>query len=381
MIVLQLLAVVLGLGLVVAVLISALKTVVLPSGGLTAISRLVFAGSHRVFIAPVTRPFASRRRPLYAPVALVTLPLVWTMLVTIGFTFVFWGLDAGTLSASFVTSGSSLFTLGFVKPDNDGLVAVTFIEATIGLGLVALLISYLPTIYTAFSAREKGVTTLRPLVGQPPRATELIRRLHFGQSVRSGPIWTNACSWFAEVEQSHTAFPALCSFPSQNDHAWVSSAGAMLDAAALLLSCLHDEAPSAEAQYVLLLAQGVPSVVRIGRSAGLPLGPPLELIEVAQRFGDDPPSILVTRAEFDEARTILTAAGLPVGPDADRAWQAFSWIRSTYEPAVVGLAAFTDAPGLPWGVTTPAIVGRPWFFHQRPVTVVWPDGIAPLADG
>ncbi len=378
MIVVRFLSIVAGLALVIAVLLSALKTVVLPSGDLTAISRFVFALSHRVFIKPVTRPFASRRRPLYAPVALVTLPLIWAMLVTFGFTFVFWGLDAGSLSTSFVTSGSSLFTLGFLKPDHDGLVAITFVEATIGLGLVALLISYLPTIYTAFSTREKGVTVLRPLVGQPPRAAELIRRLHFGQAVRAGPIWTNACSWFADVEQSHTAFPALCSFPSQDDHAWVSSAAAVLDAAALLLSCLHDEVPVAEAQYVLLLAQGVPSLVRVGNSAELPLGTPTELIDIVPHFDEEPPPILVTREEFDEARATLRAAGLPVGTNADRAWRAFSWIRATHEPAVVGLAAFTVAPGQPWGITTPAIVGRPWFFAKRPVTVTWLAGMAPI---
>ena len=54
------------------------------------------------------------------------------------------------------------FTLGFAKPDGPGLIWLTFVEATIGLGIVALLISYLPTLYTAYSAREQGVGHARP---------------------------------------------------------------------------------------------------------------------------------------------------------------------------------------------------------------------------
>ena len=48
-----------------------------------------------------------------------------------------------------------LLDRGWVQPAEDGLIWITFVEATIGLGIVALLISYLPTLYTAYSARER----------------------------------------------------------------------------------------------------------------------------------------------------------------------------------------------------------------------------------
>ncbi len=148
---LHILSVLAGIALVAAVLLSALQTVVLPKGGLTAITRFVFALADRTFIRRRGPPARLGWAGLYAPVSLVMLPLAWASVVTIGFGFIFWGFDAGSFSDSIAVSGSSLFTLGFVKPDPDGLVVLTFLEALIGLGLVALLISFLPTLYAANS--------------------------------------------------------------------------------------------------------------------------------------------------------------------------------------------------------------------------------------
>ncbi len=57
-------------------------------------------------------------------------------------------------------SGSSLFTLGFVRPPDFAATCFAFLEAAFGLGLLALLIAYLPTIYAAFSRREVMVGQL-----------------------------------------------------------------------------------------------------------------------------------------------------------------------------------------------------------------------------
>jgi hypothetical protein len=79
-------------------------------------------------------------------VALVSPPLVWMVTVIIGFTLIFWGADSGTLERSFEISGSSVITLGFAAPTGGARTWLAFIEAVIGLGLLALPISYLPTI-------------------------------------------------------------------------------------------------------------------------------------------------------------------------------------------------------------------------------------------
>ena len=53
-------------------------------------------------------------------------------------------------------SGSSLFTLRFLRPETFWVLMVTCIEAAIGLFLLALLITYPPSIYGAFSRRSWG---------------------------------------------------------------------------------------------------------------------------------------------------------------------------------------------------------------------------------
>ncbi len=165
MVVLQVLSFIFGF-VVLAILGSALKTVVLPQEGMPRLSQAVFALVYRLLVhRSRTRARSVRLRALYAPVALVSLPLVWMLLMVIAFSFIFWGTGSLTVQRAFEISGSSLTTLGFAEPKSTTRIWLAFVEATIGLGLVALLISYLPTIYAAYNAREKGVVRLRPVAG------------------------------------------------------------------------------------------------------------------------------------------------------------------------------------------------------------------------
>ena len=49
-----------------------------------------------------------KQRQLYGQAALVSLPLVWMISVTIGFALVFWGFSGGDFSEAVKSSGSSL---------------------------------------------------------------------------------------------------------------------------------------------------------------------------------------------------------------------------------------------------------------------------------
>lgn len=368
-----------GVALAGAVLFSALQTVVLPRGGLTGITRFVFAVADRIFVSRgARRPVPKRFSSLYAPVALVSLPFAWCMLVTLAFAFIFWGLDAGTFYDAFVVSGSSLFTLGFAKPDGAGLTWLTFVEATIGLGLVALLISFLPTLYAAYSDRERGVGLLEPLVGTPPSAVELLRRLHFAEAVDGSTIWGPASQWFVAIAQSHTAFPALCSFPSQQPGlSWVVTAGTVLDAAALRLSVYEGSAttldgePNGAARHVaapvLVLAHGIPALTRVARSAGLDVPEPAGLVDLIGFSDRELPAISVTREEYDAALAALRIDGVIGEVDGERGWRRFAWLRSGYDEAVVGLAGYTRAPSAPWTADRALSVGRPRFFSRKPL--------------
>src|SRR5271163_2309413 len=91
------LSVVVGLLIVGSVLISALKTVVLPRVGFTRIAQAVFGSMHRLMIHRWGGEAWRRTRgDLFAPVSLVTLPLVWMVAETIGFAFLFWGFNIGS---------------------------------------------------------------------------------------------------------------------------------------------------------------------------------------------------------------------------------------------------------------------------------------------
>lgn len=163
--------------------------------------------------------------------------------------------------------------------------------------LAALLISFLPTLYAAYSDRERGVGLLEPLVGSPPSAVELLRRLRVAQSVDGSSVWGPVSQWFVAVAQSHTAFPAPCSFPSQQPGlSWVVTAGTVLDSAALRLSLHRDQAAPLSlgrdadaakdtarrpAPAVLVLAHGVPAITRVSRSADLDVPEPPGLMELS----------------------------------------------------------------------------------------------------
>ncbi len=370
-------AVVFGVVLVMSVLISALETVVLPRNGFTSIARCVFSVSDRVLVHR-WRSQARRAnlRALYAPIALVSLPLVWMLSVTVGFSFIFWGIKTGSTTHSFEVSGSSLFTLGFAEPEGGARIWLTFVEATIGLGLVALLISYLPTIYAAHHEREKGISVLRPFAGTPPSPVEMLRNLQRLGTLDNPDLWRTASAWMLELDQTHTAFPALSYFPeSSPDQSWVASVGAFLDSAALYLSAsdFSTEADASEEVKgpVMALAYGMPSFVRIGRAAGLPIDPPVLLMELVTRGSEPPPAISIRRDEYISALDRLHPL-LPVPEgDRDQCWRRFAWVRSGYDDAMRGMAGLTMAPPAEWTTDRPATVGRPHIFSSRPIKIDW----------
>jgi hypothetical protein len=382
----QIASIAFGFALVVSVLLSAIETVVLPRNSFTRITRATFAVANRVLVHDgPNRERSTRRRGLYAPVALVTLPLVWMLAVIIGFTFIFWGADAGTLQKSFEVSGSSVTTLGFSAPSGSLRTWISFVEAIIGLGLVALLISYLPTIYAAHHDREKGIRTLRPFAGTPPSGVALLLNLSRFHAVDNPDLWRTASSWLLELDQTHCSFPALCYFPESDDtQSWVATVGSLLDAGALLLSAnpiQWTEATTIEHQgAMIVLANGVPTVIEIGRAAGLPIAQPVPLVELLPDGSGTAPAISISRDEYLSAIDQLD--GIITISDDQRqvAWLRFAAVRASYDEALRGLAGLTLSLSAQWTTDRPALVGRPRLLTNKPISVNWspsdPDGDA-----
>ena len=159
-------------------------------------------------------------------------------------------------------------------------------EAIIGLGLVALLISYLPTIYSAYNDRDKGTNRLRPIAGPPPSATEFLQSLQRLGSLESPELWRNAADWMLDLEQTHTAFPILSYFPEsdpEHSRGWPPW-GSLLDASALVFAVSDRDAvdvfADAEKGPLTVLVYGLPLIVRIAQAVNIPLPPPTRLPEL-----------------------------------------------------------------------------------------------------
>ncbi len=296
--------------------------------------------------------------------------------MAIAFTFVFWGTGGLGLSKSFEFSGSSLTTLGFSEPDTVARIWLAFVEATIGLGLVALLISYLPTIYSAYNGREKGIIRLRPIAGTPPNAPDLLKGLNRLGAVNSVDFWRNQSEWILDLEQTHTAFPILSYFPeTRRDHSWVATVGTLLDAAALVASVsetgVGQVLQESDQGPLMVLVYGMPAFVRIARAASVPLAEPPQMPDLIALADEPPPTISIGRDEYLSMMDTLSAV-IEIGPGREEAnWRRFAWIRSSYEPALRSLAGLTRAPPAQWTTDRPAVVGRPRFMRRRPIEIDW----------
>lgn len=339
-----------GSMLVIFTIMTAIRTFVLPRGENAWLSRLVFKIVYNLFllVAFPARTYEERDRvlALFAPMVLLILPIVYLALITLGYTPIYWALDPDPLTfesflQAFHLSGSSLFTLGYapVETENVAMLIVSFSDAALGMILVALLIAYLPTIYSAFSQREKLVAMLEVRAGSPPSGVTLLQRVYRnnGKGEALNEVWARWEEWFAEIEETHTSLVALVFFRSpMPDRHWLTAGGAVLDAAALYDAVVDEPRSTAS---VMMIRAGYVSLRRIadyfGRIEYDPTPTP-----------DDPISVM--REEFDEAYDDLKAAGVPVIEDREAAWRNYSGWRVNYDRVLVELARLTSAPYAPW---------------------------------
>lgn len=350
---------------------SAVRTVILPRGVPSKLARAVFLPTRAVFrlwAGPgATYERRDRVMALYAPVALLILLGVWVTLILGGYTAMFWGLGGRPLRTAFVLSGSSVLTLGFERPPDLPSTSLAFTEAGTGLVMLAMLITYLPSIYGSFSRREIAVTDLEIRAGSPPSGVEMIERYWIlGRIDRLEEVWRRWEEWFEELEESHTSFPALVFFRSpQPDHSWVTAAGAVLDGASLVTSTV--DAPRNVAAEFCIRA-GYLSLRRIATFFGVPYDP-------NPKQGDP---ITIGRDEFDAVCDRLATAGVPLKEDRDQAWLDFAGWRVNYDTVLIAMAGLTMAPYAMWSSDRSLRAWRPKLFQRRPrVTANTPQAPAP----
>ncbi len=341
MIILHILVAALSVALIAGTFLSALRTFVAPRAIPDRLTTAVFVAMRHVFDLFLRGPRsdAARERLLvfFAPVSLLALPVVWLSCLLVGYMALFWGLGAATWRVAFTMSRSSLLTPGFDTAGVPLTTVVAFSETVLSLLLAALLVSYLPALYAAFSQREAAVTGLETLAGSPPSPVKMLARYHLITGMdHIGEVWERWLSWFEVVQESHTSLQPLVYYRSpEPERSWVTAAGAVLDTAALVASTLdRPRDPRAE----LCLRGGYLCLRRIAGSFAIPYN--------HNPAPDDP--ISVTRAEYDAVYDHLARVGLPLKADRDRAWRDFAGWRVNYDAVLVALAVLIVAPQAPW---------------------------------
>jgi hypothetical protein len=340
MIVLRVLVVIAGAVIVLTSITEAIRAFVLPRGASLRFSRWIFVAVFRALGALVRVRRAHDRKSrdaimVYgAPLAVLCLPVAWLFATLLGYSGIFWAIDKSSgFGDAFVVSGSSLLTLGFDRPPGVSGAATAFSEAGVGLALLAVVISYLPSLNSAFSRREALVAMLDARAGTPPDGVTLIERHLVYATIDHLDIqWPSWEEWIVDVGVSHSTHPMLTFFRSADpDHSWVTATLALVDAANFRLSAIQRSgAGNADAFMFYRAATTV-----------------LERIDgYFRRSGRKAWTRTIEQPAFNSVLDRFAKAGVEVA-DRDAAWERFSVRRAHYEPMIGRLTTLLDAPPPP----------------------------------
>ena len=325
------------------------------------------------------------------PMIIVSQIFTWLLLYFISYGLWLYGIGGVDFWNAFRESGSSLFTLGFADTNEVGPTILIFMAAATGPIVIALLIGFLPTIYSAYIGREVNISLLGVAAGQPSWGPELLARLTLNGQLDGIPDRMNSWTqWFGELRLTHTTYPVLVQIRSASPYRhWVIASIATLDAAALQLA-LTKKLPRAEcAQVIIHGTQTLETLyaalfVRkkvlkklpiVGRFLGAPSPRPHDLAEIqgysrgtvaveqaatadsARGFSADAIRLMgegekggttLSQDDFTKAVNMLKQAGYPVEVDLDTAWEQFSIARARYEYVAYQLAYTLDVVPAPW---------------------------------
>ncbi len=334
---------VVALGLEWLVLDAAIRTFLLPRVASVRLSRLASKSVGAIFklIAKRKSSYEERDRvlALYPSFVLLVYQGLWLALSVVAFAFGFIAAGVPGFSRAFEVSGSSLFTLGTAGGAGGFQVALSYLEAGSGLTLLALLISFIPTLYASFQRREISVSRLSVRAGVPATPWGIIE---IAQSVASydrlEELWREWEQWFTEVGETHTTLTILNYYRSPTpDQTWIGCAASVLDAAALFNSAV-DQPASAGAG--LCIRSGWMTLRRIADYFRVPY--PVDV--------DRSTPVTITRKEFECVLDRLVAGGIPVLADREAAWCDFVGWRANYDAMIERFYTLFACPRTDWHV-------------------------------
>jgi hypothetical protein len=338
---------VLGLLLILGILWDAFEVVVLPRRVTRRVrlARVVIRTSWSLWRALVRGIRARGRREAYlgffGPLIVIVLLAIWAGALIVGFGMLHWGLGSRLydplrrtgFGTDVYMSGTTFFTLGLgdVVPRSGAARVLVVLEAGLGFGFLAMVISYLPVLYQSFSRREVRISLLDAWAGSPPAAGEVLRRLGNECHALLGPFLQEWEEWSAELLETHVSYPVLALFRSQHDNqSWLQALTTVMDVCALVISSA-DGVPVRQAELTFAMARH--SVVDLCQVLDAPPRPPTE-----DRL---PP------ADLARLQALLRDAGIRLRDDQAAA-RKLAALRAMYEPYVTSLSRrfLLDLP--PW---------------------------------
>ena len=348
--------------LVVLVVWDLFQTIVVPrpTPGRFRIGRYLVRGSWR-FVRAIGHDRAGKTRDtllgLFAPAMTFALLLAWLATMVLGYGLMLFALrdqlrpSPQDLGATVYLAASSVLTLGFSDTAAIGAAAraVVIVAAVSGLGVVALVVTFLFSLYGSYQRREVQVVTLQAAAGAPPSALTLLETYaRLDLTARVPDLFAEWERWAAEVLDTHVAYPLLGFFRSSHDNlSWISALGAVLDAASLVLTTI-ERVPRGEAELFKRVGSHlVEDITNLGFRAG-----------VAQRRDPAFGGAGLDRGAFEEARARLAAAGYTLARP-DQAWPEFETSRAAYAGGLEAMAAYWATPTNSWlepeaALTSPA---------------------------
>ena len=279
---------------------------------------------------------------IYGPLSLLVLLTVWAASVIFGFALLHCAIgskigpvnNAGSLLTDLYYSGTTFFTLGLgdVTPLSAAARALTVIEASIGFGMLALVIGYLPVLYQAFSRREVNISMLDARAGTPPTAVELLRRHQEARSMPNLDHWLRDWEmWAADLMESHLSYPVLCFFRSQHDNqSWLAALSTVLDVCSLVMVGI-DGVPKWQAQLTFKMARHA-------------------LVDISQIFNTSPlqhDRSRMTEQELAQLRSQLLEREITLS-DEPGDNKTLEDLRAMYEPYTKVLSRYLIMPLPDW---------------------------------
>lgn len=239
-------AVVLGITLVLSAFVDLINTLVTTSTvkGRWWLSRIVarwLLTAARLLARRLPETSNVRERVLSAlgPLLILILLVVWIMQQILGFALIWWAVEGIEGVTSFADaiyySGVVYFTVGFgeVLPSASGPRIGALVEAACGVVTIALVVGYLPSLYSAYSEREKKLMTIDDGSDDRITPTSLVIAWSPNADVdRLNAKLADWEEWVASIHETHSTLPMLLFFRSHDRRQnWVTALGLLADTA------------------------------------------------------------------------------------------------------------------------------------------------------